>query len=301
VNIPFYVRGNLRLSNSAQVSGYALQVGGTLEFLNSSHAGAADAPLHEVHVGGGCRIGSSGAFVTPCGPEQRTYATISDSTPTEFVKPPVDLNGWYYNAQPGPRHPCTVGSFPGGFDNDATPNNSRAAVDLTPGTAYDCRVYDPATGALLGQLTWNPSTKALTIAGTIYFDGDVSFTQLNQAYYSGRATIYAAGNLTMANSTTLCGDVSCGPDWNPQQNLLAFVAGGNVNIGNSTKFQGAIYAVNDYAEQNGSTIWGPIIAHRVSLANSSVNHYVPIGTLMPGMPATYEDVVTITNEPGSWG
>ncbi len=46
---------------------------------------------------------------------------------------------------------------------------------------------------------------------------------------------------------------------------------------------------------------GPIIARRISLANSSVNHYVPIGTLMPGMPATYEDVVTITNEPGSWG
>jgi hypothetical protein len=46
---------------------------------------------------------------------------------------------------------------------------------------------------------------------------------------------------------------------------------------------------------------GAIIAHRVAFANSSVNHSVPIGTLMPGMPATYEDVVTITNEPGSWG
>jgi hypothetical protein len=48
-------------------------------------------------------------------------------------------------------------------------------------------------------------------------------------------------------------------------------------------------------------VWGPVIARRVSFANSSVNHYVPIGTLMPGMPATYEDVVTLTNEPGSWG
>jgi len=301
VNIPLYVRGNLRLLNSAQVSGYALQVGGTVEFFNSSHVGTADAPVHEVHVAGGCRIGSTGAFVKPCGPSQQTYATISDSTPTEFVKPPVDMNGWYYNAQPGPRHPCTVGSFPGGFDNDSTPNNLRAAVDLTPRDPYDCRVYDPSTGVLLGQLTWNPSTKALTIAGTIYFDGPIVFSQLNEAYYAGRATIYAAGNITFANSTTLCGDPSCGPNWDPQQNLLAFVSGGNFNVGNSAKFQGAIYAVNDYAEQNGSTVWGPIIARRVSLANSSVNHYVPIGTLMPGMPASYEDVVTITNEPGSWG
>jgi len=45
---------------------------------------------------------------------------------------------------------------------------------------------------------------------------------------------------------------------------------------------------------------GPIIARRVSLSNSTVNHYMPIGTLMPGMPASYEDVVTISNEPGSW-
>jgi hypothetical protein len=300
VNIPLYVRGNLRLSNSAQVSSYALQVGGTLELLNSSHVGESGAPVHEAHVGGGCRLGSSGAFTKPCGPAQRVYATISDSTPTEFVKPPVDLNGWYHNAQPGPKHGCTVGSFPGGFDNDSLPNNSRPAVDLTPTSAYDCRVYD-ASGALVGQLSWNPSSHALTIAGTIYFDGPISFTQQNDAVYTGRATIYAAGNITFANSTKVCGVSGCGSDWDPQANLLAFVSGGNVNVGNSTMFQGAIYAVNDYAEDNNSTVWGPIIARRVALANSSVNHYVPIGTLMPGMPATYEDVVTITNEPGSWG
>jgi hypothetical protein len=83
--------------------------------------------------------------------------------------------------------------------------------------------------------------------------------------------------------------------------VLAFVSGGNITIGTLTSFQGAMYAVNDYTESNNSTVWGPIIARRVSLANSSANHYVPIGTLMPGMPANYEDVVTITNEPGSWG
>ncbi len=300
VNIPLYVRGNLRLSNTAQVSGYALQVGGTLEFQNSAHVGTVDAPIHEAHVGGGCRVGSSGAFVKPCGPAQRVYATISDAQPTTFVKPPVDLAGWYYNAQPGPRHGCTVGSFPGGFDNDASPNTSRSAVDLTPSGAYDCRVYD-AAGALVGQISWSPSTQVLTIAGTLYFDGSIVFSQSNRAIYAGRATIYAAGDITLSNQTVLCGDPQCDADWNPQQNLLALVSGRNVTIGNNTSFQGAIYAVNDYAEDNSSTVWGPIIARRVSLANSSVNHYVPIGTLMPGMPATYEDVATITNEPGSWG
>ena len=53
VNIPLYVRGNLVLSNSAQVSGYALQVGGTLEFQNTAHVGAAGTPIHEAHVAAG--------------------------------------------------------------------------------------------------------------------------------------------------------------------------------------------------------------------------------------------------------
>ena len=301
VNIPLYVRGNLVLSNSAQVSGYALQVGGTLEFQNTAHVGTVAAQIHEAHVGGGCRVGSTGPYTSPCDPTVRVHATISDATPTQFVKPEVDMSGWYYNAQPGPRHACTVGSFPGGFDNDATPNNSRSPVNLTPSTGYDCRVYDTA-GGLLGQITWVPgSPGALTIAGTIYFDGPVEFRQYNNAVYSGRATIYSSGDITFANNSTLCGDPQCDADWDPQQNLLAFVSGGDVRVGQQSNFQGAIYAVNDYTEQNNSTFWGPIIARRVQLANSTVNHYVPIGTLMPGMPASYEDVVTITNEPGSWG
>lgn len=303
VNIPLYVRGNLRISNSAQVSGYALQVGGTLEFFNSGHVGTAEAPIHEAHIGGGCRIGSeaSAPFVSPCGPEQGVHATISDATPTEFTKPPADFDGWYYNAQPGPRHPCTVGSFPGVFDNDSVPNASRDNVDLTPSDPYDCRVYD-AGGNLLGQLTWVPGAPGtLTVAGTVFFDGEIRFSQLNNAIYDGRATIYAAGDIVFANQTTLCGDPDCDADWDPQQDLLAFVSGGDVQVGQQSQFQGAIYAVGDYSEDNNSTFWGPIIANRVTLSNSTTNQYVPIGTLMPGMPASYEDVVTITNEPGSWG
>lgn len=303
VNIPLYVRGNLVLTNTAQVSGYALQVGGSLEFRNYATVGTVEAPIHEAHVAGGCRVGASGPFV-PCSTDTRVHATITDSTPVEFVKPEVDMAGWYYNSEPGPRHPCTVGSFPGGFDNDSVPNNSRSAVNLTPSTGYDCRVYD-ASGGLVGQLTWVPGTGStpgtLTMAGTIYFDGPIEFRQYNNAVYQGRATIYAAGDITFANQSSLCGDPECDADWDPQANLLAFVSGGNVRVGQQSHFQGAIYAVLDYSEENNSTFWGPIIARRVSLSNSTVNHYVPIGTLMPGMPASYEDVVTITNEPGSWG
>jgi len=304
VNIPLYVRGDLVIQNTAQVSGYALQVGGTVEFHNDGTVGTADTPIHEAHVGGGCRVGNVGPFTTPCTPDTRVHATISDSTPTEFVKPEADFAGWYYNAEPGPRHACTTGSFPGGFDNDSAPNNSRTVVDLAPTTAYDCRVYDQS-GALVGQLTWVPGTSStpgsLTIAGTIYFDGPIEFRQYNRAVYSGRATIYSSGDITFANQTMLCGDPECDAGWDPQANLLAFVSGADVRVGQQSSFQGAIYAVDAYSEDNNSTFWGPIIANTISLSNSTTNQYVPIGTLMPGMPASYEDVVTITNEPGSWG
>ena len=92
----------------------------------------------------------------------------------------------------------------------------------------------------------------------------------------------------------------------PAEDLLAFVAGSSTDatsfeISNFSSFQGAVYAVNDYREGNNSTVWGPIIADQIYLQNSTMNHYVPIGTLLDGMPATYEESVSIVNEAGSWG
>jgi Tfp pilus assembly protein PilX len=303
VNVPMYVRGNLCLQNSASFTGSTLQVGGTVQLLNSSTIGFSGDKVEQVHIGGGCRLGSSGPFTSPCGPGQRVYGDVVDASPTGLTKPPVDLAGWYQSSQPGPMHGCTSGSFPGGFDNDTTMNRSRGTVNLVPSTAYDCTVT--SGGQVVGRIAWNPSTKALTIAGTIFFDGDIEFGNSAQAFYSGRATIYTSGKITMRNSTQVCGAASCGADWNATQNLLAFVAGSStdatgISVENSTKLQGALYAVNDYSEGNSATVWGPIIARQLYFQNSVTNHYVPLGTLLPGMPATYEEVIALVNEPGSW-
>jgi hypothetical protein len=72
-------------------------------------------------------------------------------------------------------------------------------------------------------------------------------------------------------------------------------------ISNSSTFQGAIYAVNDYAEQNGSTVWGPIVARQLLFANSTMNHYVPLGTLLGGMPQSGTTVIGVVNDQGTWG
>ena len=51
-----------------------------------------------------------------------------------------------------------------------------SAVNLTPALAYDCQVKD-AQGNLLGRLAWTPgSPGTLTIAGTIFFDGNIAFS-----------------------------------------------------------------------------------------------------------------------------
>ena len=85
----------------------------------------------------------------------------------------------------------------------------------------------------------------------------------------------------------MCGVAGCNANWDPTQNLLAFVAGSSTDtvgfsIQNSSTFQGAIYAVNDYSEQTGADVWGPIVARQVHLANNTTNHYVPLGTLLGG-------------------
>jgi hypothetical protein len=315
VNVPLYVRGNLCLSNSANMTGYSLQVGGTLSISNSARIGttdvnaASDNPsnpqVHEVHVAGGCRLGTSGPFTTPCGPAQRVYSEVApDASPTGLTKPPVDLPGWYQNAYPGPMHGCTTGSFPGGFDTDTVMNRSRGTVTLNPSTSYDCQVRD-AQNNLVGRIAWNPVTKALTIHGTIFFDGNIEFANSSQVFYSGRATIYSSGTIRMRNSTYLCGHASCNEGWDPLQNLLALVAGSSTDatgfmLENSSKFQGGVYAVNDYLEENSSEVWGPIIARQIHLQNSTRNHYVPLGVLLPGMPQTWEEAVSLVNEPGGW-
>ena len=315
VNVPLYVRGNLCMQNSARFVGYSLQVGGTLQMTNSSGVGSTNATassldtsnpqVHEVHVAGGCRRGTSGAFVTPCSETLGVYAEVADdSAPTGLTKPPVDLAYWYANSQPGPQHGCTTGSFPGGFDNDGVMNRSRGTVSLLPSTAYECTVRN-AQGAIVGRLAWEPTTKILTIAGTIFFDGDIELTNSAQAVYQGRATLYASGKVTMRNSAQLCGIAGCTAGWNATQNLLAFVAGSStdtygVDLEQSSILQGAVYAVNDYREGNSVRMWGPIIARQVHLMNSAENHYVPLGTLLPGMPQSTNEAITITTENGSW-
>jgi hypothetical protein len=311
INVPLYVKGNLCMSNSATVTSYAVQVGGTITMNSSSNqVGSLAAPLHEVHVAGGCSIDGS-RYDKPCGPPDRVYAASIDSNPTALTKPPVDIAGEYNSAMPGPKHGCTTGSFPGGFDNDGVLNTSLRSVDIVPrGTAYDCKVLD-AAGTLVGEIGWDGSSD-LTVLGTIFFDGNIVENNLNHVVYHGKGTIYASGTVSLSNQTTICGtDINCTTSWDVSKDLLAFVSGAacpangsrldGFGIDNFSTFQGAVYTVCDYGEGNHTTVWGPVISRQLYFQNSTTNFYVPIGTPLAGMPASFEQVVTIAPDPGSWG
>jgi hypothetical protein len=307
INVPLYVRGSLCLSNSAQVNGPAVQVGGSVTLNNQQTSiGTSASPDAEVHVAGGCSTNGV-TYHNPCTSADRVYSSQPpDSNLTPLTKPAVDLPSWYQNSQPGPLHPCTSGSFPGGFDSNTTLDRSRSTVDLTPKTAYDCRVTD-ASGNLVGRLSWTPgSPGTLTIQGTIFFDGNITMSQLVNAQYQGRATIYTSGTVGLANQVNLCPVGGCGPNWDPNSNLLTFVAGTSTDqygftIGNNSTFEGAVYCVDDYQAGNSSAVWGPVIARQINISNSTFNNFPPIMNLMSGMPSSYTTVTTISVVQGSWG
>ncbi len=118
VNVPIYIKGNLCLQNSAQISGQytVLQVGGTLTLNNSSHVGQAGSPIAEVHIAGGCMKGAIRPDPQPVRPGRRRL--LDDSLPTRRSRASrsrrsISRTGTQ-NSKPGPMQGCTSGSFPGG-------------------------------------------------------------------------------------------------------------------------------------------------------------------------------------------
>jgi Tfp pilus assembly protein PilX len=308
ISQPLYVNGNLCLTGSGKISATAsvVAVTGTIQNASSSTSvGSLAAPLPALHVGVGCRFGTSGSFTRPCTASQNVFATAQDSVLPSLTKPTLDLSGWYANAKPGPKNSCTSGSFPGGFDNNGTLDRSLGTVNLLPSTSYDCTVT--SGGQTVGRIAWSPGTPGtLTIDGTILIDGNVNVSGNSQAVYSGRGTIYASGTFTMGNSGQLCGSYdyansTCAwTSWTPSSAMLVVVAGATtkpgVNIAGNARFQGGIYANTTYTQGNSVQQQGPIVADDLSLSGAAIGGPVP-GTVPSGAPG---GTLTVTPVQGTW-
>ena len=314
---PIYVVGDLCLEDTARIESTVgtVTVTGAIRTYDSSQVGATGAgnAVPTLHVGTGCVTGA-GTPVFPCTPTQRVWVTTQDQVVTPArTKPPLDLAYWYTNAKPGPSQNCTTGSFPGGataFENDLTPlNRSLGNVNILPASSYDCTVT--IGGQTVGRIAWNNTTKAFTILGTVFFDGNLLMAGAQQATYTGRGTIYFSGTISLGGSDQLCA-VRSGTNcnfttgaWNPDTALLALVAGSSgsgtgVLIQTNARFQGAIYSVGLYRQQNTTQVQGPIVSDRMDIKDSAQVNWSNFTTLAPGMPVSSPSPPTVSVMSGSW-
>jgi hypothetical protein len=322
VRTNLYVFGNLCLQQQGKVLRGETQPtslvvkGKVTQYTQQNTIGVSGGPVSEVHIGAGCTWFSN-AFHNPCQPGagasgyDEVFATTFSSNPATLIAPVADWDAWYLNASPGPYYPCTITNtgIPPTFDNDQGPlyspdvskrNNSVTTLfNLTGSSSYSCKT---ATG----ELTWNASTKVLTVSGTIFIDGDLQARHSAQTVvqYNGQGSIYISGSLLIKN-TKLCAGVSgqnCDFNaWNPNTEMLTLVTNddnrqGEVATGIGTKMinsqlQGALYATQKIELDTSSKVDGPMVGTEIILGQSvSTNDFqtittVPVG--MPGEPTVY--------------
>ena len=86
--------------------------------------GSSASPIASADIGGTCTMNG-----TPraCDSGRGVCATTVGGAPPTLVKPQIDLDWWWKNAKPGPKHPCTEpgNTFPNTFDNDAGDDEQR--------------------------------------------------------------------------------------------------------------------------------------------------------------------------------
>jgi Tfp pilus assembly protein PilX len=308
LDLALYVRGDLCLNNTANVHGPKVDLLGSL-YVNSPQAGVGTSgtPIPSFKSTGNCYYN---AAQNPCGPATNVYAGTIGTNPPAISKPTIDLVSWYSNADLGPTHNCTTGTFPGGFDTNGVLDVSRGDVDLTPSSAYDCtRVVG---GQTVGRIAWAPgSPGTLTVQGVIYVDGNITWSNLNLIQYDGKGVIYGSGQIVIRNRADLCGVPACDATWDPQVELLVLIAGSLVapsvadpisgEIGNHVNFQGAIYTVTDFSMDNNTELWGPVITRNASISNAATMHAPPKPILwMNGIPAATMTVTSAQVVQGSY-
>jgi Tfp pilus assembly protein PilX len=181
----------------------------------------------------------------------------------------------------------------GGFGT-TTWTVSRGANSSTATThaSNSAVIWDDANTS--GEISWNYPSKTLTVKGTIYIDGSAQISRA--ANYNGQATIYLSGTLLF--NASLCGTPvggSCSfANWNPNTEMLTFVAGGtggqvpfadSIQFPNNQYFQGGLFATGNVEFGNNSSSDGPIMAGQVLLSNNvTTNAFGTITTVPVGMP-----------------
>ena len=314
VDTSLFIMGDLCFNNSSAIVKAPapditnIYVGQHIQFGGSGSVGTSANKINQAEVGLGCRIGTSGAWTTPCSASTRVNATTILSGTLAGEGPTADFAFWYTNAKPGPNQACTTTTgTPPAFEGSPAGglNNNAGTIDLTPNASYSCKYYDipPNDTDLLGELSWNNTTKKLTVRGAIYIDGSAVVSNNSVNEYDGLATLYLSGTFRIEGNSQLCGGVASNncdfTAWDPNTDNLGIIANGNDGSGNSivmenqSRLQGSLYAT--YAVDLGSfaVYDGPMVAGTFKLANNIETHEFPTITSVPvgwpGNPTVYAE------------
>ena len=279
ITSPLYVIGNLCLSGqnvSVQevVGGQAidLMVGGKLVLSGSGSKVGVDVshPITSGVVQGGCTTVSVSSSTSTCAPAGFSYWVTTTDTFVANDAPVMtsaDIAADYAAFDPGPKHSCATGGLPAStFDNDTTQNGTNTSFELLPNSSYTCVSQ---SGSSVGQMSWNNTTKALTINGSVFLDGNLTISQ--SGTYTGTGVIEVAGTITFnGNSTQLCATSPCnfnnwqGSSGNNSMLTLVSLKNSTTSItftDNSQTFQGSLWTQPSSTMtfvKNGVTVEGPI-------------------------------------------
>jgi hypothetical protein len=149
-----------------------------------------------------------------------------------------------------------------------------------------------------GEISWNATTKNLTMVGTIMIDGSAKISNGALNTYNGQATLYLSG--TFYANGSLCGAAGSGlacnfSGWNPNSEMLTIVANGNggqvtpgdsIQVVNNYSIQGGLYGTNNVELGNNVNVDGPIVGSQILLSNNLATNAFPTITTVPaGMPS----------------
>jgi Tfp pilus assembly protein PilX len=318
ITSPLYVVGNLCLTGqNVSVQSAAggqpidLMVGGKLSLSGSGSKVGTDAshPIYSGVVKGGCTTGAVTTATTACNSGSYNYWVGITDTWVDAQAPAIvsgDIAADYAAFDPGPKHACATGGLPSTtFDNDTTQNGTNGAFELVPNSSYTCVSQN---GSSVGQLSWNNTTKQLTVNGSVFLDGPLTVSQ--SATYTGTGVIEAAGTVTFnGNATQLCATATTPCDFNNWQGAsnnhsmltLVSLAQNTTSFAftdNSQTFQGSLWIDPSSTltfVKNGVTIEGPIsIGGFDATFNNAVFKPLPLITNMPpGAPLPPNTGVTI--------
>jgi hypothetical protein len=307
-----YVGGSLSLGNpQATVGSQGTPIASPEEVYVGAGCVYSNKPLYNPCVTDGTKVGGKAAQTNVFTNTLYTQLTGIPGTDTIFpnVAPPPlcwgqgdcppnssspIAGGWYSVASPGPLHPCdTASTTPAGnplpvFDNDSTFGLTGGSVpgvfNLTPDSySYTCKTAG-------GELSWNNTTRTLTVQGVIFIDGSATaYTAGNQpVLYKGwgnngnctsvgscEAVLFLSGTFGISREN-LCAVVNSsgtGCDqsaWDPNKKLLIIAThyqGGQLatNDGievtsNQSFFQGGLYAKYAISIQSGGEVQGPLVS-----------------------------------------